>query len=191
MRRTLAAVTVPMVTSIGIVALPDLTRSGVEAKNPQDCGAQSVGVRQDEQRCVVQFGLAGEPWDPAAGGGGVTRDRNVPDLITVRSGTTVDFENIGAPHRISIYNHGINSVVGGVLETNNRTTLVDVTGSVVTNVIQANAVAGQTLVGPLASGASTSYTFSEPGQYLVICSFNPHFRNFAQATFVIVDDAVN
>jgi plastocyanin len=31
-----------------------------------------------------------------------------------------------------------------------------------------------------------SYTFSEPGQYLVVCNFRPHFVSYGHATFVVV-----
>jgi len=151
-----------------------------DAKNPPNCDHRSAQVRNDDRRCVVQFGLPGESWDPSGGAGGVTRDRNQPSLISIRSGTTVEFQNAGGPHRIAIYDHGI----GGL------TTFLDVTGPVVSNVIQPNATPGETLVGPLGAGESTSYRFDEPGQYLVICAFNPHFRNFGQATFVVVDKTV-
>ena len=152
----------------------------VDANNPPTCDERSVDVRDDDPRCAVQFGLPGESWDPSGGAGGVTRDRVQPSLISIRSGTTVDFQNAGGPHRISIYDHGI----GGL------TTLLDVTGPVVSRVTQPNATAGETLVGPLDPGVSASYMFTEPGQYLVICSFDPHFRNFGQAMFVVVDETV-
>jgi len=170
-------IAVALIASAAVLA----STQQVDAKNPPDCDDRSAAVRNNDLRCVVQFGLAGEPWDPAGpAGGGVTRDRNQPSLISIRSGTTVEFQNSGTPHRISIYDHGI----GGA------TTFLDVTGTVVSNVIQPNANPGETLVGPLPAGQSTSYKFDEPGQYLVICAFNPHFRNFGQATFVVVDETV-
>ena len=169
-------IVIALVASAAVLA----SAQEADAKDPPNCDNRSVAVRNDDPRCVVQFGSPGESWDLPGGAGGVTRDRNQPSLISVRSATTVEFQNAGAPHRISIYDHGI----GGL------TTFLDVTGSVVSNVIQPNATPGETLVGPLASGESTSFTFTEPGQYLVICAFNPHFRNFGQATFVVVDETL-
>ena len=154
--------------------------AAADATNPPACDASSAAVRSNDLRCVVQFGLPGESWDLLGGAGGVTRDRNQPSLISIRSGTTVEFQNAGTPHRISIYDHGI----GGL------TTFLDVTGPLAGPVIQPNTTPGETLVGPLASGESTSFTFTEPGQYLVICAFNPHFRNYGQSTYVVVDETL-
>jgi plastocyanin len=67
-----------------------------------------------------------------------------------------------------------------------------------TGVIESRAGAGQIALGPNPVGVAAaarqagaidfSYTFSNPGQYLVICNFTPHFVSYAQATFVLVTD---
>ncbi len=67
-----------------------------------------------------------------------------------------------------------------------------------TLVNESRAGAGQIAIGPSPVGVAVparqagaidfSYTFSMPGQYLVICNFTPHFVNYAQSTFVLVTD---
>ena len=63
---------------------------------------------------------------------------------------------------------------------------------------ESRAGAGMIALGPNPTGVTVparqagavdfSYTFSMPGQYLVICNFTPHFVNYAQSTFVLVTD---
>lgn len=67
-----------------------------------------------------------------------------------------------------------------------------------TAVNESRAGAGQIAIGPSPVGVAAparqagaidfSYTFTLPGQYLVICNFTPHFVNYAQATFVLVTE---
>jgi plastocyanin len=158
---------------------------------PDDNGDSRGRGRNDERqpkekRCVVEFGLPGEAWDPGGPqGGGVTRDRVEPNLLQIKSGTTVDF-NVLAGHRVLVYDHGL----GGV------TNFADVNA---TNVVTPAppgppviaAEAGKTLLGPTASGQSVSLKFEEPGQYLIICAVQPHFLNFGMAMFVVVDESIN
>jgi plastocyanin len=121
----------------------------------------------------------------------VTRDRNDPPVIYVRSGTTVEFQNIeGSPHRVAIYDQGLSK--NG---SNNLTTLRDITYTpgVPPSAIDDPVGRLYPAVGPLPAnwaGASVSFTFTTPGQYLVICAFRPHLENFGQSTFVIVDETV-
>lgn len=159
--------------------------SGVSAGSTPQCGSRSSEVRQDQFACVVDFGSSGESWDPAAGAGGVTRDRNQPSLVSVRPGTTINFENVGAPHVVAIYDSGLNK--NGT--TNNLTTLRDVTYQVGVAPSVIDDPDGRLAIG--GSGASVEYTFDQPGQYLVICAFRPHLENFAQATYVVVGESVN
>lgn len=58
--------------------------------------------------------------------------------------------------------------------------------------------AGQIALGPSPLGVAVparqagaidfSYTFTDVGQYMVICNFAPHMANYAQSTFVLVTD---
>lgn len=153
------------------------------AENPASCDHRSVAVRNDDLRCVVQFGLPGESWDPPGGAGGVTRDRNQPSLISIRSGTTVEFQSAGRPHVVAVYDHGLNK--NGT--TNNLTTFRDITYVSGQPGVIAD-VDGRLALG--VQGESLDYTFTEPGQYLVICAFRAHFEDFGQATYVVVDETV-
>ena len=155
-----------------------------DAKNPPDCDARSAAVRSNDLRCVVQFGLPGESWDPSGPlGGGVTRDRNQPSLISIRPETTVEFMNAGGPHVVAIYDRGLTK--NG---SNGVTTFRDVTYTVGSGPNIIDDPLGRLAFG--VSGASLEYKFDEPGQYLVICAFRPHLENFGQATFVVVDETV-
>jgi plastocyanin len=155
------------------------------ARDPFDCDRRSVQARRDHPICAIQFGSEGEAWDPPMGAGGVTRDRNTPNLVTIRSGTTIDIQNAGAPHQIAIYDKGLNK--NGT--TNNLTTFRDITFTPGAGPVVINDPVGRLAFG--SPGASMSYTFTTPGQYLIICAFRPHLENFAQATYVVVDDSVN
>jgi len=65
-----------------------------------------------------------------------------------------------------------------------------------TLVNETTAGAGLLLMGPTPVGVpgpqrqagaiDLSYTFNLPGQYLVICSFRPHFVDYAHSTFILV-----
>jgi plastocyanin len=132
---------------------------------------------------TVQFGLEGSEFDPAGpAGGGSTRDRNRPGALVVKSGTTVTFENFGAPHRIALYDAGLTKNGSGP-----TTTFAD---------IVATAGAGTFLDDPAgrlaveAAGADLTYEFTNTSggvkQYLAICAFRPHFTNYGQATFILV-----
>ncbi|MBI4498876.1 MAG: hypothetical protein HY689_13370 [Chloroflexi bacterium] len=141
----------------------------------------------------VLFGLEGEPWDPPRGAGGVTRDRNTPAVAVVTTGTTVHFINrTGAPHRVAVYDTGLAKLGTGPV-----TTLADID----TRILQGSFIddaEGRLVHGPSPDGVSEAdrragaidlyYTFTRPGQYLVICSLSSHFLNYGQATFVVVQD---
>jgi hypothetical protein len=130
---------------------------------------------------TVRFGLRGAQIDPPGGAGGSTRDRIEPGVIIINSGTTLDFRNIGAPHRVAIYDK--NLMKDGVAPT----TFLD---------INATAGAGNFLDDPAgrlalgASGADLSHRFINTTgaleQYLVICAFRPHFQHYGMAAYVLV-----
>ena len=174
------------VLSIALVAGTSVFASArnADAQNPPECGQRSVDVRNDDPRCVVQFASAGEPWDPGGGSGGVTEDRNHPPVISIRSGTTVEFQNFGMPHVVAVYDRGLNK--NGT--TNNLTTFRDIVYVPGAPPSVINDPVGRLAMG--ASGTSLEYTFEEPGQYLVICAFRPHFENYGQSTYVIVDETL-
>lgn len=132
---------------------------------------------------TVDFGLEGSEFDPAGpAGGGSTRDRNKPDALVVKSGTTVTFENFGAPHRVALYDAGL--VKNGSGPT---TTLADIVPTAGVGTFLDDPAGRLALEAP---GADLTYTFTNTSgtvkQYLAICAFRPHFTNYAQATFILV-----
>ena len=58
---------------------------------------------------TVMFGLVGDPADPPAGAGGITRDRSDPGAVVIKRGGTVDFINrSGGMHQVAVYGAGLN-----------------------------------------------------------------------------------
>ncbi len=130
----------------------------------------------------VHFGLAGDPIDPPAGAGGATRDRVQPPFLIIRSGDTVEFVNIGAPHRVAIYDKNLPK--NG---TNPPTTLADIDSAAGTGTFLDDPV-GRLALGD--TGQTIHYTFTNTTgaveQYLVICAFRPHFVDYGMSTVVLV-----
>jgi plastocyanin len=143
----------------------------------------------EEGGVYVQFGLPSNE--------GVERDRNIPSILRVKTGTPVVFWNrSGWSHQVAIYDKDLaknGSPVG--------TTLLDITvppgGTTIDDPVGRLALgpnseslgcAGPNFCAPLTKGGlDFTYTFTSPGTYLVICNIRPHFVNYAHHSFVIVE----
>jgi hypothetical protein len=131
---------------------------------------------------TIRFGLRGAQIDPPGGAGGATRDRIEPPVIITNSGSTLDFRNFGAPHRVAIYDKNLMKNSTGA-----PTTFLDVTATAGTGTFLDDPVGRLALGAP---GADLSYQFTNTTgaleQYLVICAFRPHFQNYGMAAIVLV-----
>jgi plastocyanin len=155
------------------------TLQGVVA-TPGSAAAESTGgpiraLANTPLTATVQFGQpnVGSPFPPPSGhdASGHAKDNLVPRTVVIKTGGTVTF-NTFEVHQVAIYDAGtepedINtSIVRGTPCLGNAPLLIN-------DATDRLAVFDQ----PCAGGpASPSYTFTEPGRYLVICSFLPHFE---------------
>jgi plastocyanin len=136
----------------------------------------------------MQFGHAnvGTDFPPASGHdhSGNAQDNIVPRTVVIAVGGTVTFNVPPAVHQINIYKPGTQP---GDVDTsiNNRTTLAahgcgaplppSLTGApIVIGTGGANFEAAIPV--PCLTPTQATYTFTQPGKYLVICAFLPHFE---------------
>ena len=135
---------------------------------------------------TVLFGndTTGSPFDPGSGhdASGHARDTLVPNTVVIKSGGTVTFK-VGFVHQVAIYAPGkgpedVNtSALDFVSGCFGVPLIIDSTGRINTPPAQ------PCMGGP----ASVSYTFNQPGKYLVICTFLPHFQIKMYGWIVVKD----
>lgn len=201
MRRVLAAAVIVAATALVLMT----------TSTPQPTSAQTPS-----QTHSVQFGLAGDlEFDPPGGGGGATRDINVPNSLVINPGDRINFVNrSGGGHQVAIFGPNLRQK-GTTPATNIEDLTVSHTaapawgnyvvppdGSVpsaddpATDIDERRVRDGLLALGPTPVGVSPadrqagridySYSFTTPGSYMVICNFRPHLLAYGQATFVIV-----
>ena len=136
---------------------------------------------------TMQFGKdVGSPF-PAPSGhdqSSHAKDSLVPRQVVISQGGTVTFNIVGSvAHQIAIYQPGT------------KASDIDVTtlappGIGCPPISLINDPVGRVAIlddQPCAGGATTlSFTFNEPGRYLIICTFLPHFRDFDMYGWVTV-----
>src|SRR5688500_17020270 len=124
---------------------------------------------------TVQFGApnVGSPFPPVPthDQSAHAKDNLIPRTVVIKAGGTVTFNSSGI-HQVAIYDDGTEpsdidtSIVRGTPCLGGAPLLINDSEDRL-------AVFDQ----PCAGGpASPSYTFAEPGRYLVICAFLPHFE---------------
>jgi plastocyanin len=134
----------------------------------------------------VQFGVpgVGSPFPPPQGhdSSSHAQDNLVPRTVVIQRGGRVTFNTFG-PHGVAIYEDGVDprdidtSVLAPPSATCPPVPLIDDPEGRVA------VVAPQ----PCAGGTTApAYTFHNPGRYLVICRFLPHFAQFDMYGWVIV-----
>lgn len=115
----------------------------------------------------------GNPNKPPTHPSAHARDRMRPGTVVISRGGTVTFD-VGAIHQVAIYGDGIGpddiEVGPGTLEDS------PIPGPFPPDFI-IDDPAERIYLGPAISfsGHTTSFTFDEPGRYLVICTVTPHF----------------
>jgi len=137
---------------------------------------------------TIAFGQpnTGSPFPPPSGHdqSSHAKDNLVPRTVVIARGGTVTFDLSGpgrAPHQVAVYPDGtepgdvdITALKPPVAGCPPAPLIVDPDGIV---------LAPQ----PCAGGTtSPSRTFTQPGRYLVICTFLPHFAQFQMYGWVIV-----
>jgi plastocyanin len=136
---------------------------------------------------TVRFGLSnvGSPFPPTADHDKSTHavDSVVPRTVVISQGGTVTFE-IGSPvHQVAIYEPGTGPndidtglVIGSLPGCPPVPLIADPDGLVAILDDQ-----------PCAGGSNApSFTFTEPGRYLIVCTFLPHFVDNDMYSWVIV-----
>lgn len=112
------------------------------------------------------------------------KDSLVPRQVVISQGGTVTFNIIGsAVHQIAIYQPGtkasdidVTKLTAGGANCPPRPLIDDPVGRVAVLDDQ-----------PCAGGETTlTFRFDEPGRYLIICTFLPHFRDFDMYGWVTV-----
>jgi hypothetical protein len=93
-------------------------------------------------------------------------DALVPRTVVIADEGTVFFDNSGPPHRVGVCQAGLEAD--------------DLSLAAVGNVMTDPRCVHH------APGADVTWTFTEPGKYLIICSFLPHFRDREMYGRVIV-----
>lgn len=134
----------------------------------------------------VQFGVpgVGSPFPPPLGHdhSSSAKDNLVPRTVVVQRGGRVTFNTFG-PHGVAIYEDGKEpgdidtSVLAPPVATCPPVPLIDDPDGRIA-VLAPQPCAGGT--------AAPAYTFNNPGRYLVICRFLPHFEEFDMYGWVIV-----
>ena len=135
---------------------------------------------------IVEFGQenVGSPFPPPQGHdhSSNAQDNLVPRTVVISRGGTVTFKTFGV-HGVAIYAPGTEpgdidtSVLAPPQGACPPVPLINDPGNLVA------VVAPQ----PCAGGTTTpSFTFTDPGRYLVICRFLPHFVEFKMYGWVIV-----
>jgi plastocyanin len=134
----------------------------------------------------VQFGQpgVGSPFPPPAGHdhSSSAQDNLVPRTVVIQRGGTVTFNTFG-PHGVAIYEDGTEpgdidtTILAPPVATCPPVPLIDDPDGRIA-VVAPQVCAGGT--------PTPSYTFNNPGRYLVICRFLPHFAEFDMFGWVIV-----
>lgn len=138
---------------------------------------------------TMRFGLVdvGSGFPPPSGHdrSGHANDTAVPGTVVIDAGGTVTFEVVN-PHQVSIYAPGIRpedidtsiraAMPAGCPNPGGNGMLTDPDGLVASWADPCNQ-----------PRQPITYQFDEPGRYLVICSFNPHFQ-IGMYGWVIVRD---
>jgi plastocyanin len=149
---------------------------GSSPSNPTSVGSSLAAGSDSPLSAIVRFGndTVGSKFPTPSGHdqSGHARDNLIPRTAVIDAGGTVTFVLGGPVHQVAIYDDGTTpeqvSRVGAARKTGCPPAPY-ITGVGDPNLV---AVLGQP---PCAGGAFTvSYTFTEPGRYLVICTFIPH-----------------
>lgn len=135
---------------------------------------------------TIQFGQTdvGSPFPPPLGHdqSSHAKDNLVPRTVVISQGGTVTFETFGV-HQVAIYEPGTKP---GDIDTSILAPPPPgcPPGPLINDPLGRVAVLGAQ---PCGGGpAVVSYTFNDPGRYLVICTFLPHFAEFDMYGWVIV-----
>lgn len=140
--------------------------------------AETFGAVISPNEATVEFGLVdvGSDFPPSAGHdqSSHSKDTMVPGTVVIDVGGSVTF-NIVNPHQISIYEPGTqpedidtsirSAMPAGCPNPGGSALLTDPNGLVAAWANPCNA-----------PRQPITYQFDEPGRYLVICSFDPHFQ---------------
>lgn len=151
--------------------------------------AETFGAVISPNDATVQFGLVdvGSGFPPSAGHDQSrhSNDTMVPGTVEIDRGGSVTF-NIVNPHQISIYEPGTrpedidtsirSAMPAGCPNPGGNALITDPDGLVASWADPCNA-----------PRQPITYQFDEPGRYLVICSFDPHFQ-IGMYGWVIVRD---
>jgi plastocyanin len=148
-----------------------------------------VVAAQPPLSATVEFGRpdTGSPFSPGHDESGHAKDRPVPRTVVISQGGTVTFRINARTHELAIYAAGTEpedidtsltkppDLVAGCPDVR----LIDDPNGRIAVFDQPCAVGLQTDV--------VSFTFDEPGRYLFICNFLPHFVDFDMFGWVIVE----
>jgi plastocyanin len=137
---------------------------------------------------TIEFGRpdAGSPFPPPSGHdqSSHAKDNLVPRTVVIAQGGTVTFDLSGPGRRI----HQVAVYPDGTTPDDVDTTVLAPPAPTCPAVPLIADPDGIVLAAQPCAGGTTSpsYTFTQPGRYLVICTFLPHFAEFQMYGWVIV-----
>jgi len=161
--------------------------------NPMPVAASSVGGDETAaislELATVRFGLTnvGSGFPPPSGHdrSGHANDTMVPGTVVIYKGGSVTFDIVN-PHQVSIYGPGKRpedvdtsiraTMPAGCPNPGGNALITDPDGLVASWADPCNL-----------PRQPITYQFSEPGRYLVICSFNPHFQIGMYGWVIVLD----
>lgn len=150
-------------------------------------GASELAAQGLPSSAVMQFGnqATGSPFPPGSGHDSSAHgaDKLVPRTVTIAVGGTVTFVLSNPVHGIGVYAAGTDTADIDL-------SAVAILGGCppVPYINDANGRLAQ--FAPICAGgtAANQWQFNEPGRYLVICTFAPHFAGADMFGWVIVGE---
>jgi plastocyanin len=175
-----------LILVMSVIAIACSQQGAVPTSLVAPSGGSLAAQNDGPMAATVLFGndSAGSPFDPGAGHdrSGHARDTLIPGTVVINRGGTVTFK-IGFVHQIAVYQpgKGPEDVNTSALDFSSSCfgipLITDSVGRIYTPPAQ-----------PCTGGpTSVSYTFNQPGKYLVICTLLPHF-NIKMYGWVVVQD---
>lgn len=160
---------------LALVVVAACAQPGSSPAGPTGGTLSAVG-QNTPLAATVRFGndTVGSPFPPGSGHDRSAhgKDNLIPRTVVIDEGGTVTFQMGGGVHQVGIYKDGtqVDQVVRAAAP-KTGCPAVYITGATDPNLVT---ILGQ----PLCAGGapSVSYTFANPGRYLVICTFVPHLN---------------
>jgi plastocyanin len=168
----------------GSVGPTPLASPGSTAAVPSSTSGTFATLAQSNLSATVQFGLpelgSGFPAPAGHDQSSHAADNLVPRTVVIDRGGTVTFNVVGI-HQVAIYDDGTRP------EDIDTSTVVAMPAGCAAPPLLIDDPDDRLALYATGCGPRTvEHTFPDPGRYLVICAFRPHFADFQMYGWVIV-----